>query len=97
MSKVSTPHRTWCAESDCYTRQDGQAVHVSTEASFIPDRGHLTVRLADVGDGIEVGIGVDTPIFTTSVRLIPEIAIELAESLIEHARRAGARYDHLAT
>lgn len=88
MSKVATPHRTWCAESDCYTRQDGQAVHVSTETSFIPDRGHVAVRLVDRGDGIEVNIQVDGPLVHTAVTLIPEMAAELGESLVDHGERA---------
>lgn len=88
MGKVSTPHRTWCAESDCYTRQDGQAVHVSTEASFVPDRGLVAVRLVDRGDGIEVNIQVDGLLVHTAVTLIPEMAAELGEALIDHAERA---------
>lgn len=54
MSNLSTHHRSWCAPSDCYTRMDGQLVHVGPDTCFNPAGGLATVRLVDRGDGIEV-------------------------------------------
>lgn len=79
--------------SECYTPSGGDTVHVSTSASFIPIRGMVEVTLAETDAGLEVRLCVHGPVATTAVTLWPELAIELAESLIEHARRAGARYD----
>ncbi len=47
MSIIPTPHRSWCDQDRCYTRQDGRAVHVSAEEGF-HDRGMVTVRLVEV-------------------------------------------------
>ncbi|MGH3936621.1 MAG: hypothetical protein ACRDS1_16845 [Pseudonocardiaceae bacterium] len=87
MSKVSTPHTTWCSQDDCYTRQDGQTVHRSAGESFV-DEGMATVRLVDRGNGIEVALAVDGRIVSTEIVLIPEMAAELGEALIDHAERA---------
>jgi hypothetical protein len=88
MSKVSTPHRSWCDQDACYTRHDGRAVHRSTEVAVFPSAGVLSVQLVDAGEGIEVLVALGTPIRTSSARLIPEDAAELAELLREHAQRA---------
>ncbi|MGH3549340.1 MAG: hypothetical protein ACRDQU_14760 [Pseudonocardiaceae bacterium] len=89
MSIMATPHRPWCAESDCYTRQDGLLVHLGTETIFDADRGAVGLRLVDRGDGIEVQVQVSTTIVTATVvvytELAVELAVELAASLVRHA------------
>lgn len=86
MSIIPTQHRSWCAESECYTRQDGRVVHRSGGESFVDD-GMVTVRLVDRGNGIEVQLQVDGRI-VTEVVLILELAADLAESLVRHANCA---------
>ena len=87
MATIPTPHSSWCDESACYTAKDGQPVHLSTGTSFV-DYGMATVYLVDRGNGIEVKLAVDGQIVSTEVTLMPELAAELGDALLDHAERA---------
>jgi hypothetical protein len=62
-----TPHRTWCDESECTTRPDGQVVHRSAGAvddlneNQVWTASMLTIALVETDNGIEVGFDVMGP------------------------------------
>jgi hypothetical protein len=90
-----TPHRTWCDESECTTRKDGQLVHRSAGEAFdlsttrVWTASMLTVQLVDTGEGIQVGVTVQGAV-TASYRmtLTPQVAAEVGDALLDHVERA---------
>jgi hypothetical protein len=48
------------------------------------------VQLVETGEDIEVGVTVEGAVARSSATVLPETAVELAKSLLDHAERAGA-------
>jgi hypothetical protein len=95
MSTIPTPHRTWCDESECTTRPDGQLVHRSAGTSFelnttqVLTASMLTVQLVETAEGIEVGVTVQGAVVASyPTTLAPQIAAEFGDALLDHAERA---------
>ncbi|MGH3837662.1 MAG: hypothetical protein ACRDSF_18465 [Pseudonocardiaceae bacterium] len=91
----SIPHRTWCDLSECYTEDlDGVTIHLSGETTFVTMCDQLGVQLIETDNGIEVQIklyGCLAPFHLAtfhSAVLIPEMAAQLGEALLDHAERA---------
>jgi hypothetical protein len=96
MATIPTPHQPWCDESECITRPDGQIVHRSAGEVFDLNTAQmwtssmLKVQFVEIGDDVEVGVTVEGAVSRHSAMVLPETAVELAKSLLDHAERAGA-------
>lgn len=95
-------HPSWCDPSECSTRDD-QLVHRSAGEAFDLDTSRiwtasmLTVQLVEANEGVKVGLAVEGALMRSSEILVPpEVAAELGDALLDHARRAGAWPDSAA-
>ncbi|MGH3769206.1 MAG: hypothetical protein ACRDS0_26555 [Pseudonocardiaceae bacterium] len=94
MSNLSTPHTTWCDQESCYTDHNGKPIHRSEGRPFDLDPARiwtasmLWVQLADVGNGIEIGLSIEGAITRVQTTMLPEDAAELGDCLLDHAERA---------